>query len=143
MLVSALRPQRWAPARYVGLVQRRVQDVSVLLAQAADYVLADELTHVRFGSDWSREFTKDDPDRAERAKEFQRETERAFSFGGREIAREERLEAGFTEEELDEIEQLAALHEQLDAAALADEPANAGSGGGASAGAAAEDDEEH
>jgi len=79
-----------------------------LLAQAADYVLADELTHVRFGSDWSREFTKDDPERARRAKEFQRETERAFSFGGRQIARAERLEAGFTEEELDEIEQLAA-----------------------------------
>jgi len=78
-----------------------------LLAQAADYVLADELTHVRFGSDWAREFTRDDPARAARAKEFQRETERAFSFGGRQIAREERLEAGFTEEELDEIEELA------------------------------------
>jgi uncharacterized ferritin-like protein (DUF455 family) len=79
-----------------------------IIAQAVDFVLADELTHVRFGSDWSREFTKDDPERAERAKEYQRETERAFSFGGREIARKERLEAGFTEEELDEIEALAA-----------------------------------
>jgi uncharacterized ferritin-like protein (DUF455 family) len=79
-----------------------------LLAQAVDFVLADELTHVRFGSDWTREFTRDDPERAARAREYQRETERAFSFGGREIAREERLEAGFTEEELDEIEQLAA-----------------------------------
>ncbi len=79
-----------------------------LLAQAIDYVLADELTHVRFGSDWSREFTQDDPERAARAREFQRETERAFSFGGRRIAREERIEAGFTEEELDEIEQIAA-----------------------------------
>ena len=79
-----------------------------LLAQAVDFVLADELTHVRFGSDWSREFTQDDPERAERARQYQRETERAFSFGGRQIAREERLEAGFTEEELDEIEQLAA-----------------------------------
>jgi uncharacterized ferritin-like protein (DUF455 family) len=78
-----------------------------LLAQAADFVLADELTHVRFGSDWSREFTRDDPERAQRARDFQRETERAFSFGGRSIAREERLEAGFTEEELDEIERLA------------------------------------
>jgi uncharacterized ferritin-like protein (DUF455 family) len=78
-----------------------------VLGQAADFVLADELTHVRFGSDWSREFTRDDPERAQRAKDFQRETERAFSFGGRSIAREERLEAGFTEEELDEIEELA------------------------------------
>jgi len=79
-----------------------------LMAQAVDFVLADELTHVRFGSDWTREFTKDDPERAERAREFQRETERAFSFGGRQIARAERAEAGFSEEELDEIEELAA-----------------------------------
>ncbi len=37
------------------------------------------------------------------------ETERAFSFGGqRRLARPERLEAGFTVEELDEIEQVTA-----------------------------------
>ena len=77
-----------------------------VLAQAVDYVLADELTHVRFGSNWAREFTRDDPERAARARQFQRETEEAFSFGGRQIAREERLEAGFTDEELDEIEAL-------------------------------------
>ena len=77
-----------------------------VLAQAVDFVLADELTHVRFGSNWAKEFTRDDPERAARAKQFQRETEEAFSFGGREIAREERIEAGFTEEELDEIEEL-------------------------------------
>jgi hypothetical protein len=71
-------------------------------------VLADELTHVRFGSNWSREFTRDDPARAKRAKEFQLETDRAFSFSGRELAREDRLEAGFTEQELDEIERIDA-----------------------------------
>jgi uncharacterized ferritin-like protein (DUF455 family) len=76
------------------------------ITQAVDFVLADELTHVRFGSDWSREFTKDDPVRAKRAKDFQRETDHAFSFPGRELAREERLEAGFTEDELDEIERI-------------------------------------
>jgi uncharacterized ferritin-like protein (DUF455 family) len=76
-----------------------------IIAQAVDFVLADELTHVRFGSEWVKTFTADDPERASRAKEFQRATDRAFSFGGqRQIAREERLEAGFTEEELDEIE---------------------------------------
>ncbi len=75
-----------------------------ILAQAADFVLADELTHVRFGSDWVKTFTKDDPERARRAKDFQRETDRAFAFGGRQIARTERLEAGFTEDELDELE---------------------------------------
>jgi uncharacterized ferritin-like protein (DUF455 family) len=78
------------------------------MAQAIDFVLADELTHVRFGSDWSRAFTRDDPERAKRAKDFQRETDLAFSFPGREVARQERLEAGFTEEELEEIERLDA-----------------------------------
>jgi uncharacterized ferritin-like protein (DUF455 family) len=76
-----------------------------VLAQAVDFVLADELTHVRFGSDWVKEFTKGDPARLKRAQDFQRETDQRFTFGGaRTLAREERLEAGFTETELDEIE---------------------------------------
>ena len=78
------------------------------IAQAIDFVLADEITHVRFGSNWSREFTRDDPARAKRAKEFQLETDRAFSFSGRELAREDRLEAGFTDQELDEIDRIDA-----------------------------------
>jgi uncharacterized ferritin-like protein (DUF455 family) len=78
-----------------------------LMQQAVDFVLADELTHVRFGSDWVREFTRSDPERARRAKEFQREVDRSFSFGGsRRLARRERLEAGFTEEEIKEIESI-------------------------------------
>jgi uncharacterized ferritin-like protein (DUF455 family) len=79
------------------------------ISQAIDFVLADELTHVRFGSEWTREFTRDDPERAKRAKDFQQETDRAFSFPGRELAREERLEAGFTEAELDEIDRIDAM----------------------------------
>ncbi len=76
-----------------------------VIAQAVDYVLADELTHVRFGSDWVKKFTEGDPERARRAKEYQTETDRNFSFGGgRQIAREERIEAGFTEQEVDELE---------------------------------------
>jgi len=76
-----------------------------IIAQAVDYVLADELTHVRFGSDWVKKFTEGDPERAQRAKEYQNETDRSFSFGGgRQIAREERIEAGFTEAEVDELE---------------------------------------
>ncbi|MFQ5416129.1 MAG: DUF455 family protein [Myxococcota bacterium] len=78
-----------------------------IIAQAIDFVLADELTHVRFGSHWVKEFTRDDPDRAREAKEFQNETDRRFSFGGgRVVAREERLEAGFSEEELDELDEI-------------------------------------
>ncbi|MAJ61167.1 MAG: hypothetical protein CBC48_15100 [bacterium TMED88] len=81
-----------------------------IIEQAVDFVLADELTHVRFGSEWVKEFTRNDPERQARAKAFQRETDRAFSFGGaREVAREERLEAGFSEEELDEIESMGAV----------------------------------
>ncbi|MGH9885535.1 MAG: hypothetical protein ACREBE_08410, partial [bacterium] len=64
-------------------------------------------THVRFGSDWVREFTRGDPERLKRAQDFQRETDRRFTFGGaRTIAREERLEAGFTEAEVNELSTL-------------------------------------
>ena len=76
-----------------------------VLEQAVDFVLADELTHVRFGSDWVRDLTRGDPERAARAREFQRETDKSFAFGGgRQIAREERIEGGFSEEELAELE---------------------------------------
>jgi uncharacterized ferritin-like protein (DUF455 family) len=87
------------------------------LRQAVDYVLADELTHVRFGSEWVKEFTKDDPEHFKRAQDFRREVDKRFSFGGarsdREdaaipIAWEDRKEAGFTEEELGELATLSA-----------------------------------
>jgi len=86
------------------------------MQQAIDYVLADELTHVRFGSEWVREFTKNDPARFEAAQNFRRQVDKQFSFGGsrsdREdaairIAREDRIEAGFTEQELDELTQIS------------------------------------
>jgi uncharacterized ferritin-like protein (DUF455 family) len=85
--------------------------------QAVDYVLADELTHVRFGSDWVREFTRDDPERFERAQDFRRQVDKQFSFGGARseradaaipIAMEVRREAGFTEDELEELKTLSA-----------------------------------
>ena len=86
------------------------------MRQAIDYVLADEITHVRFGSDWVKEFTKDDPDRYKRTQEFRREVDKQFSFGGARSQREgaaipiawdDRLEAGFSEEELEELAQLS------------------------------------
>ncbi len=88
-----------------------------VMEQAIDFVLADELTHVRFGSEWVKEFTRQDPERALRAREYQKEVDRQFSFGGarsdREdagirIAWEDRKEAGFTEEELRELADLSA-----------------------------------
>ncbi len=87
-----------------------------VMKQAVDYVLADELTHVRFGSEWVREFTKDDPERFKRAQEFRRQVDKQFSFGGARsqrkdaaipIAWEDRKEAGFTEEELQDLAQLS------------------------------------
>ena len=86
------------------------------MRQAVDYVLADELTHVRFGSEWVKEFTKDDPERWKRAQDFRKQVDKQFSFGGarsdREdaaipIAWEDRKEAGFTDEELTELTQLS------------------------------------
>jgi uncharacterized ferritin-like protein (DUF455 family) len=86
------------------------------MKQAIDYVLADELTHVRFGSDWVKEFTRDDPERYQRAQDFRREVDKQFSFGGarseREdaaipIAWEDRKEAGFTEEELEDLKRIS------------------------------------
>jgi uncharacterized ferritin-like protein (DUF455 family) len=86
------------------------------MKQAVDYVLADELTHVRFGSDWVREFTKDDPEYLKRTQEYRRSVDKQFSFGGarsdREdaaipIAWDDRLEAGFTEEELKDLAELS------------------------------------
>ncbi len=87
-----------------------------VMKQAVDYVLADEITHVRFGSEWVREFTKGDPEHLKRTQDFRREVDKRFSFGGarsdREdaaipIAREDRIEAGFTEDELDELAQIS------------------------------------
>ena len=86
------------------------------MRQAIDFVLADELTHVRFGSDWVREFTKDDPAHLEKTQEFRREVDRQFSLGGARsdradaaipIAWEDRMRAGFTEEELRELADLS------------------------------------
>src|SRR5262245_6799758 len=86
------------------------------MRQAIDYVLADELTHVRFGSEWVREFTRDDPDRFERAQEFRRQVDKQFSFGGARSEREgaaipiawaDRREAGFTEEELEDLARIS------------------------------------
>jgi uncharacterized ferritin-like protein (DUF455 family) len=87
-----------------------------LMEQSMDYVLADELTHVRFGSEWVAEFCKDDPERLAAAREFRRDADRRFNFGGARsnqegaaipIAWEDRKFAGFTEEELEDLAELS------------------------------------
>ena len=89
-----------------------------VIERAVDYVLADEITHVRMGSKWMRKLCEGDPERLNRALKFQEMIDDTFNFrGGRRasedlkvddgafltIAREARLLAGFTEEELDRL----------------------------------------
>ena len=77
-----------------------------------DWMLADEVTHVKMGSDWLRRLTADDPERRERALEFQRVVDKLFSLGGVrgeeddspiKLARRFRELAGFADDEIDEI----------------------------------------
>ena len=81
-----------------------------------DWMLADEVTHVKMGSDWLRKITADDPDRQKKALEFQRVVDKLFSLGGFRgdddenpvrLARRFRQLAGFEDEEIDEISDLA------------------------------------
>jgi hypothetical protein len=68
------------------------------------------------GSDWLRRLTETDPERREKALEFQRVVDKLFSLGGFrgdddespiKLARRFRELAGFSEEEITEIAELA------------------------------------
>jgi uncharacterized ferritin-like protein (DUF455 family) len=81
-----------------------------------DWMLADEVTHVKMGSDWLRRLCASDPGRRDRALEFQRVVDKLFSGGGFRgddednpvrLARRFRELAGFTDDEIDEIAQLS------------------------------------
>ncbi|MBW3669212.1 MAG: DUF455 family protein [Actinobacteria bacterium] len=81
-----------------------------------DWMLADEVTHVKMGSDWLRRLTENDPERRARALEFQRVVDKLFSAGGFrgdeddspvKLARRFRELAGFTPAEVEEISQLS------------------------------------
>ena len=81
-----------------------------------DWMLADEVTHVKMGSDWLRRLTEKDPERRERALEFQRTVDAIFNLGGFrgedeenpiQLARRFRELAGFTDEENDSLSDLA------------------------------------
>jgi uncharacterized ferritin-like protein (DUF455 family) len=82
-----------------------------------DWMLADEVTHVKMGSDWLRRLTEKDPERRQRALEFQRVVDKIFSLGGLrsdkdespvKLARKFRELAGFTQAEIDEIADVSA-----------------------------------
>jgi uncharacterized ferritin-like protein (DUF455 family) len=83
---------------------------------AEDWMLADEVTHVKMGSNWLRELTKNDPARQKEALEFQRTVDGLFNFRGArgetreasiQLARKFREMAGFASEEIDEIAAMA------------------------------------
>jgi len=77
-----------------------------------DWMLADEVTHVKMGSDWLRRVTENDPDRRKKALEFQSVVDKLFSYGGTRsdsqespigLARRFRELAGFTDDEVEDI----------------------------------------
>jgi uncharacterized ferritin-like protein (DUF455 family) len=87
-----------------------------VLTFCEDWMLADEVTHVKMGSDWLRRLTEKDPERRERALEFQRTVDKVFSLGGFrgeqeenpiQITRRFRELAGFSQEENDELAEIS------------------------------------
>ena len=106
------------------------------LAFCEDWMLADEVTHVKMGSVWLRKITEDDPERRKKALEFQSVVDKIFSYGGLRsesdespilLARRFRELAGFSDGELTEIADvsMAALNERREAVekTLASSPA--------------------
>jgi len=99
-----------------------------------DWMLADEVTHVKMGSDWLRKVTANDPDRRAKALEFQQVVDKLFSFGGLRgdsdespiaLARRFRELAGFTDTEVEVISDMDrdALDERKAAVRMAQEAA--------------------
>jgi uncharacterized ferritin-like protein (DUF455 family) len=94
-----------------------------------DWMLADEVTHVKMGSDWLRRLTAKDPERQQAALEFQRTVDKLFSFGGFRgeedenpihLARTFRSLAGFSDEEItDLVDAAAEAYEEAKAAQAA------------------------
>jgi len=85
-----------------------------VIERSVDYVLADEITHVRMGSRWLNELTRGDAERRRRAIEFQETIDERFTLGGSRqdghhdvvpisIAKEARKLAGFTDEEIERL----------------------------------------
>ncbi len=81
-----------------------------------DWMLADEVTHVKMGSDWLRRLTESDPERRATALEFQRIVDKLFSLGGLrgededspiKLARRFRELAGFETSEIDDLADVA------------------------------------
>jgi uncharacterized ferritin-like protein (DUF455 family) len=88
-----------------------------VLAFCEDWMLADEVTHVKMGSDWLRRLTATDKERQQQALDFQKAVDKLFSFGGFRgehdespvhLARNFRRLAGFSDDEITELVDIAA-----------------------------------
>ncbi len=88
-----------------------------VLAFCEDWMLADEVTHVKMGSDWLRRLTVNDKQRLTDALNFQKAVDKLFSFGGFRgeeaenpvhLARTFRSLAGFSDDEISELVDIAA-----------------------------------
>lgn len=88
-----------------------------ILEYCEDYMLADEVTHVKMGSKWLRAVTEGDPERRKAAIEFQRVVDGLFNFRGVrgeednspiKLARQFRKMAGFSDDEVDYIAETSA-----------------------------------
>src|SRR5947199_357250 len=99
-----------------------------VLSFCEDWMLADEVTHVKMGSDWLRRLTDGDPERRERALEFQRVVDKLFSFRGFrgeaddspiQLARTFRRMAGFGDAEVDTIAEDARAHSDQERGSVA------------------------
>src|SRR5690606_34803703 len=108
-----------------------------VLEYCEDWMLADEVTHVKMGSDWLRRLTADDPERRDRAIEFQRVVDKIFSLGGArgesddspiKLARRFRELAGFDDAEIDEIAGISQEARQETEARMAEKAAALGDG---------------
>ncbi len=107
-----------------------------VLAYAEDWMLADEVTHVKMGSDWLRKLTANDPERQKNALDFQKAVDKLFSFGGFRgekdqnpvhLARNFRQLAGFSDDEISELVDISAeAFAEAQANQLARTPVSAG-----------------
>src|SRR5688572_11513394 len=93
-------------------IARKLDDP--ILERSVDFVLADEITHVRMGSRWLNELTRGDAERRRKAIEFQDSIDERFNLGGSRqdgehelvaisIAKDARKLAGFTDEEIERL----------------------------------------
>jgi uncharacterized ferritin-like protein (DUF455 family) len=93
-------------------IARKLDDP--ILERSVDFVLADEITHVRMGSRWLNELTRGDAERRRQAIAFQDSIDERFNFAGSRqdgehelvaisIAKDARKLAGFTDEEIERL----------------------------------------